>query len=450
MKSFLNIFSSVRLAIVLLIIITLASILGTLIPQHRSPAEYADRYGDIANVFIRLEITKLYQSWWFISLLFLFAVNIVICTLTRLSPKLKKAFQPKIAGEKKSLLSLKIKASFKKNQNLEKTRGDVQHVFSIKRYRLKEKHNENTTYLLARKKSLGLFGSDIVHLGLLIIICGGIISGMAGFRTSLNINEGQTIDIPQADFKLRLDKFVTEYHPNGSVRDWKSTLTVLENSTDILSRTIEVNHPLSYKGFMFYQSGYGWNWENPTLEIWAKKKKNPDFLEKMELGIGEKVKLSGEDLEVAVLNFVPDFIIGENNEIATRSLEPNNPAAFIEGWQGREKVFSGWIFAKFPDFNRMHSNVETDLSFELKDLKAAQYSGIQLSRDPGVNFIWAGCTFLMIGLLVAFFWPPREIKMILEESQNKTDVVAGGLATKSREDFQSEFDKIMESIRRSK
>jgi cytochrome c biogenesis protein len=450
MKSFLNFFSSVKLAIFLLIFITLASILGTLIPQHRSPAEYADRYGYIANVFIRLEITRLYQSWWFIALLFLFAVNILVCTLIRLSPKLKKVFQPKIAAEKKSLLSLKTKASFKKNQDLEKIKTVIRQVLSIQHYRLKEKRNENEAYLLARKKTLGLFGSDIVHLGLLIIICGGIISGMGGFRTDLIIIEGQTIDIPQADFKLRLEKFVTEYHPNGSVRDWKSTLTVLENSTDILSRTIEVNHPLSYKGYMFYQSRYGWDWENPTLEIWAKKKRNPDFLEKMELGVGEKAKLNGEDLEVAVLNFVPDFIIGENNAIATRSLEPNNPAAFIEGWQGGKKIFSGWIFAKFPDFDRMHSTVVTDLSFELKDLKAAQYSGIQMAKDPGVNFIWVGCTLLMIGLFVAFFWPPREIKMILEERQNKTDVVAVGIATKNREDFQLEFDKIMESLRRSK
>ncbi|MGB6866147.1 MAG: cytochrome c biogenesis protein ResB, partial [Candidatus Aminicenantaceae bacterium] len=185
MKSFLSFFSSVKLAIFLLIFITVASILGTLIPQQHSPGEYLDRYGDIANFLIRLEFTKLYQSWWFISLLFLFAVNILVCTLTRLSPKLRKAFQPKFETEKKKLLSLKTTASFKKNQNLEKTIPDVQKILSSKHFRLKTDQNENTTFLLARKRVLGLFGSDIVHLGLLIIIIGGIISGLGGFRTSL-------------------------------------------------------------------------------------------------------------------------------------------------------------------------------------------------------------------------------------------------------------------------
>jgi cytochrome c biogenesis protein len=449
MKSFLRFFSSVKLAIFLLIFITTASILGTLIPQHRSPTEYVDRYGDIANFLIRLEITKLYQSWWFVSLLFLFAVNILICTLTRLSPKLKKAIRPKFETEKKKLLSLKTTVSFKKNQNLEEIKTDAQHILSSKHFRLKTDQNKNTAFLLARKRVLGFFGSDIVHLGLLIILIGGIISGMGGFRTSLNISEGEIVPIPQADFKLRLDKFVTEYHPNGSVRDWKSTLTVLENGSDVLSKTIEVNHPLSHKGFVFYQSSYGWDWKNPTLEIWAKKKNDSAFLKKFELGVGEKAQLGEENIEITVLNFVPDFIIGENNEIATRSLDPNNPAAYIEGWQEGKKVFSNWVFAKFPDFGRMHSDIETDLSFEFKDLKAAQYSGIQMSKDPGVNFIWAGSTLLMIGLCVAFFWPTREIKIILEESQNKTDVTAGGIAAKNREDFQSEFDNIMASLRKT-
>ena len=151
-----------------------------------------------------------------------------------------------------------------------------------------------------------------------------------------------------------------------------------------------------------------------------------------------------------MLEFIPDFVIGDQGQITTRSLEPNNPAAFIEGWQGEEKIFSGWIFAKFPDFDRIHSEKETDLTFELKDFKASQVSVIQLSKDPGVNFIWAGCIFLMLGLLFAFYWPPREIRMIMEGIGNKTEIIAGGIASKSKDAFQSEFAKITESIRRSK
>ena len=107
MKSLLDFFSSVRLAIFLLIIITLASIIGTPIPQNRGLDEYVAQYGQWGNIFYRLQLTKLYQSSWFVALLILFALNIIVCTLTRLAPKFRKAFKPKLEIEAKEIAVLK-------------------------------------------------------------------------------------------------------------------------------------------------------------------------------------------------------------------------------------------------------------------------------------------------------------------------------------------------------
>jgi len=315
---------------------------------------------------------------------------------------LKRSFRPRVSVEEKEVSVLKITEKLRKHMDLDSARELVKRELVSKHYRVRDEQKGNKSFLYARKRVLGWFGADIVHLGILIIIAGGIISGIGGFRWNLTFSEGRILEIPRAEFKLKLDKFETEYYPNGGVKDWKSTLTV------------------------------------------------PSFLKKMELKIRERVLLEGEDIEVSMLEFIPDFVIGDQGQITTRSLEPNNPAAFIEGWQGEEKIFSGWIFAKFPDFDRIHSEKETDLTFELKDFKASQVSVIQLSKDPGVNFIWAGCIFLMLGLLFAFYWPPREIRMIMEGIGNKTEIIAGGIASKSKDAFQSEFAKITESIRRSK
>ena len=450
MKSIFKYFSSVKLAIVLLIIITAASMLGTLIPQQRSPEEYIARYNQWANLLQRFQLTNLYKSLWFNALLFLFALNIIVCTLDRLSPKLKKTFQPRLSVEAKDIAVLKIKEKLKKHISLDSAREMVKKELSSRRYRVRETQEENKAFLYARKRILGWFGADIVHLGILIIIAGGIISGIGGFRWNLPFSEGSILNVPRAEFKLKLDKFETEYYPSGGVKDWKSTLTVFENEKPVLNKIVEVNHPLSYKGFVFYQSSWGWDWRNTSVEILAKKREDSSFSRKMELKIGERVKLEGEDIEVSVLEFIPDFVIGEKGQITSRSLNPNNPAAFIEGWQAEDKIFSGWIFAKFPDFDRIHSEKETDLIFELRDFNAGQISIIQASKDPGVNFIWAGCTFLMIGLLFAFYWPSREIRVAMEAIGNKTEITAGGIATKSRDAFKSEFTKITESIRRSK
>ena len=278
MRAFVRFFSSVKLAITLLIIITLASLIGTLIPQQRSLDEYFARYGQLAHFLQIIQFTKLYQSWWFLALLFLFALNVIVCTLNRLSPKLKRALRPRLEVEAKEVGVLKVKDKLNKNLTLAEAREGLKRELSSRHYRLREREKENRVFLLARKKTLGLFGADVVHLGLLIILAGGITSGLAGFKEYLTFSQGKVLDVSKADFKLRLDKFETEYYANGSVRDWKSTLTVIEKEKPVLSKVVEVNHPLSYKGFVFYQSSYGWDWTNTWLEVLVKKNSDPSFL----------------------------------------------------------------------------------------------------------------------------------------------------------------------------
>jgi cytochrome c biogenesis protein len=450
MKKLLNFFTSIRVAITLLIILILASIMGTLIPQGRGAEEYLVRYGRLAGLFDRLQLTSLYRSIWYLVLLALFSLNITICTLTRLGPKLRKIFRSRFETDPKNLLALKIKDKLKLGSPLAAAGESARRQLARRHFRLKEEKAEGRIYLTGRKRVLGLFGSDIVHLGILVILAGGIISGLAGFRKDLTFIESQTLPVPGANFSLRLDKFITEYYPNGSVKDWKSDLSVIEGSRPLYQKTIEVNHPLNHRGYLFYQSGYGWDWQNPSLEVSAKKKANPADIKKLWLRVGEKVTLDQGGPEISVVRFLPDFVLDERNQPATRSLEPNNPAAYIEGRSGDAVVFSGWVFAKFPDFTKLHSAEETDLSFELKDVKAPQYSLIQMARDPGASLIWVGCALLMAGLFLAFYWPTREIRLILEDSQGKTDIAAGGISAKSREAFETEFAGIINNLRKQK
>jgi cytochrome c biogenesis protein len=92
---------------------------------------------------------------------------------------------------------------------------------------------------------------------------------------------------------------------------------------------------------------------------------------------------------------------------------------------------------------------QASLSFVLKNYEAPQYSVLEAAKDPGVTFIWLGCIFVTAGFFLAFYWPPREIRVVLEEVQGKTEAVLGGFAAKSRESFQTEFDTLVESLRRT-
>jgi len=522
MKSIVRFLSSVRLAIVLIILLVAVSILGTFIPQGRDAAEYAARYGRLAEPMVRLQFTSLYRSVWFLALLGLFGLNIIVCTVTRLGSKVRRACRPKVESDPKALAVGKIKDRVRLNAGLNAAKGVAVGALRAARYRvrvIKETTEEGVAgggkeggriHLLGRKGIEGIFGSDAVHLGLLVIIAGGIVTAAGGFRTDLGLNVGKVMDVPRAGFALRLDKFETETYPNGNVKDWKSTLTAVENGRDTRTQVIEVNHPLVYRGFSFYQSAYGFDWDNATLDLRIGKKSEPGPGRTMKIRVGEKMAMGDADgMEWTVRRFLPDFVLGENNMAETRSDQPNNPAALVEGWSGGRKVVEGWVFAAYPEVTRLRGEAAADWTIELTNADAPQYSVIQAARDPGVPLIWLGCFFVMVGLFLAFYRPTREIRMVLEETAgatgsnasagasagkaeitaggsaagtghgieadsgesagsrsgggasanhgqiadsnaDKTNITAGGTAAKSRDRFEAEFARVMAGLRRSK
>jgi cytochrome c biogenesis protein len=397
-----------------------------------------------------LQLTGVYHSAWYLALLFFFAVNTIVCTLSRLPAKWRRAFGTRVEAEPAGLLAMRVKSRFGKNRPVAEVGARLRDLLAASGYRVQSRLADKRLHLLARKRRFGDFGSDIVHLGLLVIIGGGIVSGLGGFRTRLELSEGQTAAIPRASFAVRLDRFETEFYPQGMVKAWKSTVTVLEGGAAALTRQVLVNRPLSYKGFSLYQTSYGTNLENPKLEITVKKKSDPAFARTVQLNVGERVAVDDKDVsQISVTRFVPDFVLGEGNQAESRSAEPNNPAAQVEGWKGGEKVFSGWVFANYPDFEQMHSGQPTDLSFVLKSFHGAEFSVLEAAHDPGVGLIWLGCLLVTAGFFLAFYWTPRQVRAVIEEGRERTEVTAGGHAAKNREVFGAEFEDIMNSLRRS-
>ena len=85
-----NFITSVKLAIVTLIVLAVTSILGTIIEQNQPPAKYHQIYEDWAFALMnRINLFDMYHSWWFLALLVLFTVNLTCCTIDRFPKMLK-------------------------------------------------------------------------------------------------------------------------------------------------------------------------------------------------------------------------------------------------------------------------------------------------------------------------------------------------------------------------
>jgi cytochrome c biogenesis protein len=449
MKSFIKLFSSIKLSVFLLIIITLTTIVGTFIPQGLSKEMMTHRYGNWAPILSKLGFTHLYQSPWYLALLILFSINTITCSLSRIKPKFHKTFKPKIFIQEKKFYAMSVRKFFDSSQSVSQTQKSLKNILKSRGYKVKVNSQEEITYLLSRKRFFGLFGSDIVHLGILIIIMAGLISSTAGFRNHLPLLIEETKPVPGTDLSLKLNQFETLYYQDQSVKDWKSTITLIKDNQSILTETIEVNHPLSYKGILFYQTGYGWDWRNPWVELLIQKKTGTPFTDSIKLKVGDKISLDDKNIEINAMVFVPDFVLTEENKVTTRSLEPNNPAVYVRALEKEKIIFSGWLFLKYPEFSSSHSQKYPDIMIEFKDLRADQYSVIEVAKDPGAFFIWIGSFFVMIGLIAAFYFIPKEIRFMIKEENNHTKIYAGGTVTKAKKAFIQEFNEILESFKKS-
>ena len=64
---------------------------------------------------------------------------------------------------------------------------------------------------------------------------------------------------------LELEGSSGQQGSSPSIKDYKSHLQIIENDKVVLEKTIEVNAPLSYKGYSFYQASYDPNDMTYTL-----------------------------------------------------------------------------------------------------------------------------------------------------------------------------------------
>jgi hypothetical protein len=83
----------------------------------------------------------------------------------------------------------------------------------------------------------------------------GIRQGGPERRHRFTAQDGDPLELPDG-------KSILTYELRNEVKDYRSRLAILEGGRKVLEKTIEVNDPLSYNGFVFYQSNY--RKEDPT------------------------------------------------------------------------------------------------------------------------------------------------------------------------------------------
>ena len=447
-------FVSIKLTIVLLIILSSVCVIGTLIPQNESPQHYLQLYSQSTyRLFATLGFPNLFASWWFICLMTLFTINLAACSLNRLPRVWRAIFHGDTVLDDKLLQGL---TNFRKF-TLKKFSAEQEKQYEtvIAQYLNKPAliQKQGGRHLFSESGRYTRFGFYLTHLGLIIIILGSM-SGSLGYQGYMQIPEGQTAHVMQLknsneirklDFAIRCDKFeVTFYAGSQRPKAYKSTLTVLENNREVLTKTIVVNDPLVYRGIYFYQSSYGAAPDSGGKIHISVKQKATGKQQDLTLDVGGSAPIAGTNYVVRADEFLADFAMDNNGKPVSRSQEFNNPAVRVTVLNGGKEEFNKWIFAKFPDF---HGKGDQPLDLQLVNFQPRYYTGLQVTHDPGVLVVWLGCILLIGGIYVAFFTSHRRIWLRVEEKDGEFKAVLAGATNKNHVAFSREFETLFKTLK---
>jgi cytochrome c biogenesis protein len=435
-----NFFISVKLAILTLIILAIASIFGTIVEQNQPPEKYHQIYEDWAFALMnRISLFDMYHSWWFLALLVLFTVNLTCCTIDRFPKMLRVVRNPrtKLDGSLEKTLSLSDR--WKKKGTLSDWAAKYSWTLTTAFTKPKVTEVDGQVHLYAESGVASRFGVYVTHLSIIIIFLGAILGNVLGFKSYVNITDGEEashldtrggkehINLP---FSVRNNRFWLETYPNGQPKKYASDLSVIESGREVLRKTITVNDPLQYKGIWFYQSSYGQAGE--TTALLSVRRPDGSLVSALSLSPDVMAQIPGYGT-IRGVKYSPN-LQGRGPALQVVVEKPGKPAVnFV-------------LFQQQPDQDRQRKDT---LVFSFGGLtNPKMFTGLQVAKDPGVNVVWLGCALMVIGITMAFFLSHQRVWMRLAQGQDgRVEVVLAGSASRNRLAFEKKFAKIQTDVK---
>ncbi|MDF2648389.1 MAG: cytochrome biosis protein ResB [Paenibacillus sp.] len=445
-----NFFSSVKIAVWIIIWTVVASAVGTIFPQENTfldmdPAQYySQNYGTLGTIYHFLGFSHTFSSWWFITLLFMIGTSLVICSLDRVLPLYRALSKQQIRKHLNFLTRQKVTlvTDLPPGTDEEAWTNKLGDLLRKKNYRV---HTDGTA-LLAEKYRFSRWGPYINHIGLIIFLIGVLMRSIPGWHMDeyMGILEGETKAIPHTSYFIKNEKFTLELYDEKDVPEsikakgqivpkTYETQAVLYHCsancddsskepdlTEVHKDNIIVNHPLDYKGLQAYQFDYK---STPMLISVKPTLSNPTTGESygsFDLPMNNpKDEYQVGPYKLTLKGYFPEFGL-EKGQPISKSNEPKAPA-FIFSITGPDLAANGVPYLYFPrqidketfSQDTINGPISQKLKLAVGSMEGVQFANyttyLNIRIDKAMPYIWVGSAIFMIGVIMGFYWQHRRI-----------------------------------------
>jgi cytochrome c biogenesis protein len=342
-----------RFAIALLVILAIASVVGTVLTQEDTYVNYVNQFGPFwADIFRGLDLYDVYGSWWFMLILVFLVSSVSLCLIDNAPKMIRDARSWKDRVREASLRAFRHKSEFRAT-----ALGGVDTAELLMRlgrqlgYKLVTRNTDTGEILIAGKRgALTKLGYISAHLAIVVICIGGLLdsnlpiqlqmwfSGKTAteldteveavspdhrlspsnptFRGFSLVPEGRqtsTVVLSRRDgsliqdlpFSIQLKKFVVDYYSTGMPKLFASDIVVTDHKTgQRVQARVQVNKPFTYDGISIYQSSFQDGGSKVAMTVWPMAGTG-EFTEQLQGVIGGVTQIhlpaAGENREIVEL-----------------------------------------------------------------------------------------------------------------------------------------------------
>ncbi|MEM0950644.1 MAG: cytochrome c biogenesis protein ResB [Cyanobacteria bacterium P01_H01_bin.74] len=461
-------FRSVQLAIVLLVLLLVATMLGVLIPQHGlvEITQIKQNFGNNYRMMNAMGLFDVYSSSWFIGLEVLFFFNMLFGSFQWLRPAYMAATQV-IFKTPNQVRTAKSHWVFSTKQPQQICFSRIKTLLQKRNYRvylqeqphLSEENqttNKNRSYqIYATKAPWSRLGPVVVHFGIVMMLLSSVFGAFFGFKAQKLVSPGESFKIEDSEFfkananpavwlgqvpdwRIKVNDFKIEYYPDNTktvgnapnpVKQYYADLSVHSPSGKLIKQqTISVNHPLSVGSTVFYQASF-----KPTGKLFLSVNGKPRPVEINTTFMNRQVSYTELSPELIMLVF-PFFVQQDPG------VQKNNVVIFLRDKEG----FVGQKPGQMPPNLRLaEGQIGTlhNMTFEYK--KAEYATGLQIKHGPEVPWIYTAFIIIAIGMGMSIF-SQRQLWITLDEKlpEKPNELLVLYKTRKAKSSFYKELKEI--------
>jgi cytochrome c biogenesis protein len=269
--------TSMRIALILLLMLALAAVPGSLVPQERvdslKSSQWKAAHKTLAPVYEKLGVFNVYGSPWFAAIYILLVVSLLGCIVPRVFVY-ARGLRAQPPQAPRNLARLPSHASYTTSEPVDVVLERARAIFKRKRYRLRRDGSAGT--VSAERGYLRELGNLVFHLAVLVVLVGFGTGTLFGFKGGVIVVQGQPFsnNLTQYDdfvpgtlfdpdgmdpFSFTVNKFDVDWLPSGLARGFNAHLDYTEAPGDPEKQyDLRVNHPLAIGGTELFLIGHGY------------------------------------------------------------------------------------------------------------------------------------------------------------------------------------------------